>query len=92
MYRQIKRAVSLGAVILVTGVPAAAMARPIDQDRAPTFEVATPAPQTVASPPAVHAAQNFHWDDAGLGAAGMLAVVAVGSGAAVAVRRRAVLS
>jgi hypothetical protein len=91
MYRQIKRAASLGAVMLVAGVPSAAMARPIDQDRAPTFEVATPAAQS-ASPPAVHAAQNFHWDDAGLGAAGMLAVVAAGSGAAVAVRRRAVLS
>jgi hypothetical protein len=78
-------------MMLVAGVPSAAMARPIDQDRAPTFEAATPALQTVASPPAVHAAQNFHGDDAGLGAAGMLAVVAVGSGAAVAVRRRAVL-
>jgi hypothetical protein len=31
---------------------------------------------------------GFQWDDAGLGAAGMLVLVGVGSGTVVAVRRR----
>jgi hypothetical protein len=48
----------------------------------PTFQTVA-APQVGAEP-----AQGFHWDDAGVGAAGMLVLVGVGSSALVAMRRR----
>jgi hypothetical protein len=83
-----KLAVTATAMIVTAGLPSAAVARPLIDpaglyraDSAPVF-------QSVSALPAPQAQQGFQWDDAGLGAAGMLVLVGVGSGAAVVVRRR----
>jgi len=81
-----KRALT-AAVIVAAVVPSAAGARPLYDPPGSSYTVAVPAVQT-AAPPVAQAGQGFRWDDAGLGAAGMLVLVGVGSGAAVAVRRR----
>jgi hypothetical protein len=81
-----KRALT-GAVIVAAAAPSAAAAMPLGAPPGSSYSVAVPAvqpaPITVAQ-----SGQGFKWDDAGLGAAGMLVLVGVGSGAAVAVRRR----
>lgn len=84
-----KRALAAATVIAAASLPSAAIARPLEEMSgvSETFTTSPPPAQIAVPQPAAQADQGFHWDDAGLGAAGMLVLVGVGSGAAVAVRR-----
>ena len=90
MSMPIKRLIMLATVLAAAIIPAAASARPILPDIAPSTASAStvPAPTQPPADAAAASATGFHWDAAGLGAAGMLVLMGVGSGAALAVRRR----
>jgi hypothetical protein len=94
--QRLRRGLALATVVSALAAPAAT-ARPIDlvpstatdapqQQRegggvnAPT-PMPTPAPVTVSG-------NGFDWGDAGIGATGMLALVTIGAGAALATGRR----
>jgi hypothetical protein len=64
------------AAALAAGAPAAS-ARPIDSDRYASSGASQPARVTVVQAPGE---QGLDWGDAGIGAAGMLALVLVGVG------------
>lgn len=82
-----KRTLAALTVIMAAGMPATAVARPaVWSPVAPT--AASSPPVEIVATPAAHADPGFQWGDAGLGAAGMLLLVGVGSGTAVATRRR----
>ena len=66
------------AAALAAGAPAAS-ARPIDSDRYGSYGALQPARVTVVQTPGD---QGLDWGDAGIGAAGMLALVLVGVGGA----------
>jgi hypothetical protein len=87
MCKFVKHLVMVATVLAAAIIPAAASARPVRPDIAPF---------SVSPPPVQHApaaqAPGFSWHDAGVGAAGMLVLIGLGSGAVLAVRRRAVLS
>jgi hypothetical protein len=76
------------AVIVAAAAPSGAAARPLYDPPGSSYSVPVPAVQTAAAQPMAQSEQGFRWDDAGVGAAGMLVLVGVGSSAAVAVRRR----
>jgi hypothetical protein len=86
MCKSIKRLVMLAIVLAAAIIPAVASARPVGSD-IPPFSVSTPAVQQASAAPA----PGFSWHDAGFGAAGMLVLIAVGSGTVLAVRHRAVV-
>ena len=88
MWMPITRRALTTAVIVAAVAPSAAAARPLFDPPGLSDPVAAPAVQTTSPPPVAQSEQGFAWDDAGLGAAGMLVLVGVGSGAAIAVRRR----
>jgi hypothetical protein len=91
MFKHIKRIVTATTVVVAAGAPSAAYARiNLDPPTAPvvnsqTIQNAAPPPAAKASAPSSH---GFQWDDAGIGAAGALALVSVGSGTMLARRRR----
>ena len=90
----IKRLIMIATVLGAAILPSLAVARPDGPER--PYSDAAAAVQAIA-PPAAHAvstpsAAAFSWHDAGFGAAGMLVLVAAGSGTVLAVRRRAILS
>jgi len=72
---------------LATTVAIAALGAPATASAMPNLEPG----QAPGVTGAVEASQGFQWDDAGIGAAGMLAVVvgAAGAGSALVRRRRA---
>jgi hypothetical protein len=76
-------AITLAAVV-AAGFPAAAAAK-FDLNPTPP-----PAPAPVSAPPAVaqSSSPTFQWDDAGIGAAGVLAVFGVAGGSVVVLRQR----
>ncbi len=90
MFKRIKRSLTAATVVLAASAPSVAYARfnldppgpSVPGGQAPTAIVPS-AQRTDASSP-----QRFQWDDAGIGAAGVLVLVGVGSGAVVARRRR----
>lgn len=95
MCKSIKRLILIATVLGVAFIPSVAAARPDRLER--PYSDAAAAVQVATSPPAARqvaasSMSGFSWHDAGLGAAGMLALIALGSGAVLAVRRRAVLS
>jgi hypothetical protein len=75
-------AVAASVAALAIVAPAAS-ARPIDSDRYGSSSASQPARVTVVRTPTE---QGLDWGDAGLGAAGMLALVLVGVGGAQALR------
>jgi hypothetical protein len=79
-----RRTLAAAAVIVAASLPSAAAATPLYQHHDTGGVVVTPVPAEAAP----QAQPGFQWDDAGLGAAGMLGLVGVGSGTVVAVRRR----
>jgi hypothetical protein len=91
MSKHIKPIVTAATVVLAAGAPAAASAR-IDLNPATGPDASWQTIQNAAPPPAAKASasssQGFRWDDAGIGAAGVLVLVSVGSGTMLARRRR----
>jgi hypothetical protein len=83
MCKSIKRLVMIAIVLAAAIIPAAASARPVPPDIAP-YSVGPPAAQHVSATPS----SGFSWHDAGFGAAAMLVLIGVGTGAAVVMRRR----
>jgi hypothetical protein len=90
MFRQFKRVVTAAAVVMAASAPPVAYAR---------YDVELPGPSgstgqaqspivSSASRTSASSGQSFGWDDAGVGAAGVLVLVGVGSGVVVARRRR----
>ena len=90
MCKPIKRLVMIATVLAAAILPAAASAGPILPDLEPYTASGYAVP--AATPPPAHiaaaSAEGFHWDDAGLGAAGMVVLMGVGAGATLVVRRR----
>jgi hypothetical protein len=91
MFTLIKRALAAAIVIATMATPAAAFARAIEAPGGGSVAVAPP--YTAATPdadqPAGTSSPGFQWGDAGIGAGTLLVLIGVGSGAAVAYRRRA---
>jgi hypothetical protein len=79
--RHIKKATAL-ALTLGALVPGAASAKPIGPDPAPFTMPTTPIVRITAP------ASGFDWGDAGIGAAGGLAITMLGVGAALTVSQR----
>jgi hypothetical protein len=98
MSKLIKRTLAAAIAIAAVAAPTVAFARPnLDPISAvaPAVSAATqapPAPPSQATPPAARpatvASSGFQWRDAAVGAAGALVLISIGSGTAVAVRRR----
>jgi hypothetical protein len=91
MFKLIKRIAAAAIVVMAAGAPTAAYARVnLDPGTAPV--VSSQTVKSAAPPPAAEAqassSQGFQWDDAGIGAAGALVLVSVGSGTLLARRRR----
>jgi hypothetical protein len=90
MFQPIKRILTAATVMLAVSAPSAAYARFVQDPPVPpavsgqvqSAIVAFGQHATASSP------EGFQWDDAGIGAAGMLVLAGVGSGAVVARRRR----
>jgi hypothetical protein len=89
MLKAAKRTLTAAAMIAAASAPATASAR-LNLDPEPSA-VHRPA-QTLAparpAPQANSAADGFEWGDAGLGAAGTLALLATGAGSAAVITRR----
>jgi hypothetical protein len=91
MFKHIKRIATAAIVVLAAGAPSAAYARfELNPATGPdvnwqTIQNAAPPP---AAKPSASSSQGFHWYDAGIGAAGALVLVSVGSGTMLAHRRR----
>jgi hypothetical protein len=91
MLKLIKRILIVATVVVAASAPAAASAKYIVE---PSGSSATSGPAQhaiVASvrPTAASDGQSFEWGDAGIGAAGVLVLIGVGSGALGVRRRRA---
>ena len=94
MLKSIKRLAIVATLVAAAVIPSAATARPVGPDQpyfdgAAAVQTATPAP---ARPESGTSVSSFSWHDAAVGAAATLFVVGIGTGAALAVRRRAILS
>ena len=94
MFKTIKRLTLIAAALAAAIMPTAAFARP-DIYQPPGY--GSPVIQRTAPAPAEHqaaaaSAPGFSWHDAGLGAAGTLLLVVLGTGTTLAVRRRVIVS
>jgi hypothetical protein len=90
MLKVTKRLLAGAVVIAAVSAPSAASARfNLDPPVAPAATqparpaVTPPAPRAEASSP-----QGFRWDDAGVGAAGIVVLIGTGAGAAAVIARR----
>ena len=97
MYKQtlIKPLLVTGLAIGAASFPTAAQARFMEDSLGAspsatqsTHVASTPARPARRADPSATAQAGFQWGDAGIGAAGALMLIGVGSGAAVAARRR----
>jgi uncharacterized membrane protein len=89
MLKAIKRLLVATAAIVMVSAPSAAFARVVGADGGGS--VGTPAqPSIVSSVPhaAASASQGFQWGDAGVGAGVILALLGVGVGGTLVIRRR----
>ena len=94
MFKLIKYLIVVTATLGAVIIPSAAYARPAVY-QAPGYDgpiFPSPAPAAPSRHGAATSAAGFSWHDAGFGAAGALVLVAVGTGATLAVRRRTILS
>ena len=85
-HQRLRRSLALASVVGALAAPAASAA-PIDPEgvKAP-YTVRTP-PKPLPTPEPTVVSDGFDWGDAGIGAAAMLAVGAIGAGAAIATGR-----
>ncbi len=96
MYKLNKLTLATVAVIASASAPSTAYARLNLENGSPppppavNWQAVQNATRPSARPAATASPQGFQWDDAGIGAAGALVLLGVGSGAAVALRRRTV--
>ena len=94
MFNAIKRLVLLATVLTAVIIPAVAAARTDAPDQ--SYSDAAAAVQAIAPAPARPASTTsiagFSWHDAAVGAAAMLLLLGVGTGATLAVRRRIIVS
>jgi hypothetical protein len=95
MFKLTKRIVIVATVLLAASAPSVAFARLAPPDpsvSAPAHAVNGPQVQNATPPSAGNASasspRGFQWDDAGIGAAGAVALLCVASGVIVARRRR----
>jgi hypothetical protein len=90
MLKVTKRLLAGAVVIAAASAPSAAYAR-VNLDP-PAAPAATQHAQPAVTPPAPRAeaasSQGFRWDDAGIGAAGIVVLIGTGAGAAAVVARR----
>ena len=86
MFKRIKRSLAAAATVFLISAPATAFAR-FNLDPSPA-SVDSVAQTALPQPTATMSAQGFQWGDAGVGAAGVLVLVGLGSGAVLVRRRR----
>ena len=92
MLKSIKCLLVVTTAIAALTIPAASSARPVRPDPQPyTVSTSASTPATPADHVSAGSAGAFSWHDAAFGAGAMLILVGIGSGAALAVRRRAIL-
>jgi hypothetical protein len=85
MFKSIRRLLTALTVVLVVSAPSVASAMiPLE----PLTGAPTSAQAPLSAPRAAASSESFQWGDAGVGAAGVLALVGLGSGAVLAIRRR----
>ena len=92
MFKLTNRIATAATVVLAASAPSAAYAR-FNLDPPATAPVVSSQPIHNAAPPSARKAlasssQGFQWDDAGIGAAGALMLVSIGSGTMYVRRRR----
>jgi hypothetical protein len=83
----IKRSMVAGLSVGALLCPTAAQARGFDVNPPPSSPPATVS-QTIPAQRATIVDQGFQWGDAGIGAAGTIALLGVGAGAATVMRQR----
>jgi hypothetical protein len=95
MFKVSKHTLIAAAVIVAASAPSSAQARfmtgggpPSASARAVNSQQVHNATAPFAGNASASSPQGFQWDDAGIGAAGALALVSAGSGAIVVLRRR----
>jgi len=92
MLKLTKRIATAATVVLAASAPSAAYARFNFDPPATAPVVSSQTVHNAASPSAGKASasssQDFQWDDAGVGAAGVLMLVSIGSGTMLVRRRR----
>lgn len=91
MLKLIKRILTVATVVVAASAPAVASARYIVEPSGSSV-TGGPAQHAIvapARPTTASEAQGFQWGDAGIGAAGALVLISVGSGALGVRRRRA---
>jgi hypothetical protein len=86
-HTMIRRSLIAGLAIGAAALPTAAQARFIAGKPVTTTHSVAQVVNAAPQPPSSSARSGFEWGDAGIGAAGALALVGIGSGV-VAVRRR----
>ncbi len=87
----IKRTLAAAVVIATAGFPSAAQAMFMNDSGGSSGPIpaAPPAASRVArSQPVVSSGSSFQWDDAGIGAAGTIVLIAAGAGTVGVMRRR----
>jgi hypothetical protein len=90
MLKVTKRLLTVAAVIAAASAPSAAYARVnLDPPAAPAATQSAPPAVTPSAPrPEASSTQGFRWDDAGIGAAGIVVLIGTGAGAAAVIARR----
>jgi hypothetical protein len=90
MLKVTKRLLAAGVVIAAASAPSAAYARfNLNPPVAPAAtHPARPAVRPSTPRATASASQGFQWDDAGIGAAGIVVLIGTGTGAAAVIARR----
>jgi hypothetical protein len=83
----LRRGLAVATVVSALGAPAASAA-PVEQFIPSTVDGEPSGQQVPVRVVQVGADKGFDWGDAGIGAGGLLALAAIASGAAVAIRHR----
>jgi hypothetical protein len=89
MFKFFKRVLTAAAVVVAASAPSVAYAK-FDLELGPSGSTGQAPSPIVSSAPrtAASSGHGFQWDDAAVGAAGVLVLVGVGAGGFVARRRR----
>jgi hypothetical protein len=89
MFTFSKRTIATAAVIAAAIAPSTASAKFLQADPAAPAGGSAPAEITPSVTPAVASSpQGFHWDDAGIGAGGVVVLLGAGVGSGMLISRR----